>query len=166
MTLRFPSELRPTRILTPEGWVRQVSELRRDPLTGRSGRVAHFAGFQLVAPRFEAEVAASRPNCPFCPERLERVTPRLPPRLFAEGRLRRGEATLFPNLSPYDRHSVVISLTREHMVELDGFSQRQLADGLRVAIDYFRALAPGPRGSHSLLTWNYMPPAGATQVHP
>ncbi len=54
------------------------SELRRDPLTRRSGRVAHFMGFKLVAPDLAKVVEASREGCPFCPERVLEVTPLLP----------------------------------------------------------------------------------------
>jgi galactose-1-phosphate uridylyltransferase len=93
------------------------------------------------------------------------VTPKLPPEVAAGGRICQGEAVLFPNISPYDRHSVVVVLTSTHFVPPEDFSPSQLADGLAAAQVYFRALAPVPTGTFSLVTWNYMPPAGATQVH-
>lgn len=145
--------------------VRRSSELRRDPLTGRSGRVAHFEGFELRAPDLTQVVAQSRPGCPFCPERVLAVTPLLPSEIAADGRIQRGEAVLFPNISPYDRHSVVVTLSREHFLEANQFSAAQLVDGLWATIEYFRALPKVGRGTYSALTWNYMPPAGATQVH-
>ncbi|MGC1184841.1 MAG: hypothetical protein WBA31_06785 [Candidatus Dormiibacterota bacterium] len=168
MTLRFSSERRLSTFIPPDGNgapVRRYSELRRDPLTHRSGRVAHFVGFKLVAPEFSRVVESSRAGCPFCPDRILEVTPRLDPAIVAEGLIRRGESTLFPNISPYDRHSVVTVLTQDHYVPGDRFTATQLADGLQACIEYFRALPRVPRSTHSVVTWNYMPPAGATQVH-
>lgn len=140
-------------------------ELRRDPLTGRSGRVAHFQGFRLHRPDLSGAVAESRPNCPFCPERIERVTPELPAHPGRGSRIRAGEAVLFPNLSPYDRHSFVDVLTREHFLRPEDFLPHHISDGLLAAQQYFTELRPNRRGICSVVTWNYMPPAGATQVH-
>jgi galactose-1-phosphate uridylyltransferase len=146
--------------------VRIWSEVRRDPLTGRSGRVAHFKGFTLIAPDLSSVVTDSRRACPFCPDRVLEMTPQLPTTLVPSGRIRRGDAILFPNISPYDRHSVVTVLCREHFLEANQFSSGQLVDGIMASIEYFRALPRAARGTHSVITWNYMPPSGATQVHP
>ena len=115
MTLRFASSRRLSTYLPPGATgealpVRVWSEVRRDPLTGRSGRVAHFKGFTLIAPDLSRVVADSRLACPFCPERVMDVTPQLPKTAAPSGRIRRGEAVLFPNISPYDRSSVVTVL--------------------------------------------------------
>jgi len=170
MTLRFSRQRREGSYLVPaeSGGLRKVRlavELRRDPLTGRSGRLAHFQGFRIHPADISEAVAASRANCPFCPERVLEVTPQLPSRVAPLGRIHKGEAILFPNISPYDRHSVVVVLTREHFLPPQGFTPQQLADGLGAARAYFLALAPAARGTCSLVTWNYMPLAGATQVH-
>jgi UDPglucose--hexose-1-phosphate uridylyltransferase len=168
LTLRFSSERRLSTFTPPDGDgqpVKRYSELRRDPLTRRSGRVAHFAGFKLVAPDLSRVVESSRAGCPFCPERILQVTPLLAAAVAPSGRIQRGEANLFPNISPYDRHSVVVVLTEEHFVPADQFTATQIANGLHASIEYFRALPRVSRGTHSVLTWNYMPPAGATQVH-
>jgi UDPglucose--hexose-1-phosphate uridylyltransferase len=156
-------------VADPSGKVGEVPfavELRRDPLTGRSGRVAHFQGFRLLRPDLSAAIAASRLNCPFCEERVELVTPQLPEHPGRGARILVGDAVLFPNLSPYDRHSFVDVLTREHYLPPEEFLPHHLADGLRAAQQYFSELKPNRRGTFFLVTWNYMPPAGATQVHP
>lgn len=170
MSLRFSQQRRLSTYLPAPGAgggkpVRLYTELRRDPLTGRSGRFAHFLGFKLVAPDLAPVVAASRSGCPFCPERVLQVTPLLPSSIAPQGRIARGEALVFPNISPYDRDSVVVVLTRQHFVAANRFSADQIADGLLASIEYFRALRRAGRGTYSVLTWNYMPPAGATQVH-
>jgi galactose-1-phosphate uridylyltransferase len=170
MSLRFSRQKRVGSYLAEQedGTTKEVrleAEVRRDPLTGRSGRVAHFQGFQLRRAELGPAIESSRANCPFCPERILRVTPKLLPGVAPGGRISQGEAVLFPNISPYDRHSVVVVLTSAHFVPPDEFRPTQLADGLGAAQTYFRAMAPVPAGTFSLVTWNYMPPAGATQVH-
>jgi UDPglucose--hexose-1-phosphate uridylyltransferase len=171
LTLRFARSRRLSTYLPPGATgvaepVRIWSEVRRDPLTRRSGRVAHFKGFTLVAPDLSSVVRESRPACPFCPERVFAVTPLLPSSLVPSGRIRRGESVLFPNISPYDRNSVVTVLSRAHFLEADRFSSLQIVDGIMATLEYFRALPLAARGTHSVITWNYMPPSGATQVHP
>jgi galactose-1-phosphate uridylyltransferase len=170
LTLRFVRSRRLSTYLPqdPTGNAKPVrvwSELRRDPLTGRSGRVAHFKGFQLIAPDLSGVVMHSRAECPFCLERVFEVTPNLPNSVAESGRIQRGEAVLFPNISPYDRNSVVTVLSREHFLAANQFSTAQLVDGIMTTIEYFRALTRAGRGTHSVITWNYMPPSGATQVH-
>ncbi|MHB1639228.1 MAG: hypothetical protein ACYCUD_05245 [Candidatus Dormibacteria bacterium] len=168
--LRFSRQARSASYLAPGpgGKLHPVTvkvELRRDPLTRHSGRLAHFQGFRLQPPDLAPSVRQSREGCPFCPERIELVTPHLPARIAASGRIQVGEAVLFPNLSPYDRHSVVVVLTRDHFLRPEEFRAHHLADGLTALIEYFSHLEPVARGTSSVVTWNYMPPAGATQVH-
>lgn len=167
--ISFARERRTASYLLPnsDGALEEVTmavELRRDPLTQRSGRLAHFQGFHLQRVDLSAVVKTSREGCPFCPDRLLDVTPLLPQ--AAEGRIRRGESTLFPNMSPYDRHSVVVALTEQHFVPLEEFTADPIVSGIQALQDYFKSLAPLSPGSFPLVTWNYMPLAGATQVHP
>jgi UDPglucose--hexose-1-phosphate uridylyltransferase len=71
-------------------------EVREDPLTGHTTRVLPSAG--LLPPQDPDELRAlgerTRAACPFCPERVEAVTPKLPAEIAPEGRIRRGEALL------------------------------------------------------------------------
>jgi UDPglucose--hexose-1-phosphate uridylyltransferase len=84
------------------------------------------------------------------------------------GRLRRGAARLFPNLFPYDEFSAIVVLCDEHFHAMDAIPSRLVVDGLTAARDFVRAVAPNfaGRAAYGIVTWNYMPPAGATQVHP
>ncbi|MBX5465286.1 MAG: hypothetical protein IRZ26_07020 [Clostridia bacterium] len=97
---------------------------------------------------------------------MAEVTPKFPPDLLPEGRLVRGEAILFPNLSPYDEQSAVAVLTREHHVPLGGFRAERLADGFLACAEYFRRAGGGRGEVYGLVSWNYMPPSGSTQIHP
>jgi len=169
MTVRFERRDKTTRFLDPRADFQETavhSELRRDPLTGRSGRVAHFLGFHVQPPELAPLIEASRANCPFCPERVLSVTPRFPSDLVPEGRLQRGETVLFPNLSPYDEHSAVAALSHAHYVPLAGLPPQLLRDAFEASAAYFRALATTPRTDYGLLMWNYLPASGGTQIHP
>ena len=169
MPIRWERYPKVTRYLDPQAEYaeREIAcEIRRDPLTGRSGRVAHVLGFRVAPVDFSAMIAQSRVNCPFCPDRIFAVTPRFPSDIVPEGRIRRGEAVVFPNLAPYDEYSAVVAMTADHYVPLGGFTAPVLSDAFGAALDYFRALANQPRTPCSLAFWNYLPASGGTQIHP
>jgi galactose-1-phosphate uridylyltransferase len=188
--MEFVRARKTTRYLDPRSGfrdeVRIDSEIRQDPLTGRTGRVAHFVGFRVQPIELDPLVEASRAVCPFCPERVHEVTPRFPADLVPEGRLQRGEAVAFPNLSPYDEHSALVVISREHYLTPGAFTSGQLVDAHQVALDYFAAVRGSGAGSASesgagsagesgsgsagerypLIGWNYLPAAGSSQIHP
>lgn len=169
MGLRFERYAKITRYLDPRQDGREaqiVCEVRRDPLTGRSGRVAHVLGFELRQVDFSQMIADSRAGCPFCPERIFTVTPRFPPDVVAEGRVRRGEAVVFPNLAPYDEHSAVVAMSQAHYVPMAEFTPALLRDSFDASLDYFRLLRQQPRTEYTLIFWNYLPASGGTQIHP
>jgi len=144
-------------------------EYRRDPLTGRSARLAHFGA---IGPKPLDFDFYRRPEiigqCPFCGPDRERKTPSFPEDIIAGGRLSRGQALLVPNLFPYDIHSTVCILTRDHVVPLPDLGGEIVADGLRLGVELWRRL--GHRAAFSqafpVMGWNYMPPSGGGLVHP
>jgi UDPglucose--hexose-1-phosphate uridylyltransferase len=144
------------------------SEVRYDPLTRDTARICHFALPQRELPDLSALIESTRGSCPFCPPVLERVTPRYPDALLSGGRMRRGEAVLVPNIFPYDDVSAILIVSRAHHVPLDRVPGALLADALKLARDFIALAAPGlgGRDAYGIVTWNYMPPAGASQVHP
>jgi UDPglucose--hexose-1-phosphate uridylyltransferase len=141
-------------------------EIRRDPLTGRSGRVAHATGVRVQAPDLGPLIEASRERCPFCPERIFAVTPRFPAAVAAEGRFVRGETVVFPNIAPYDEYSAVAAITREHYVPMAAFTPALLRDAFAACRAYLRAAQRLPATSYGLAFWNYLPASGGTQIHP
>ncbi|HYA43416.1 MAG TPA: hypothetical protein VEF34_19095 [Syntrophobacteraceae bacterium] len=169
MKIEFRRQEKIARCLDPgkgfaEAQVR--TEIRWDPLTGESARVGHFVGFQLLPVDFSREIERSRARCPFCPERVLEITPKFPSDLIAGGRIQRGEAIVFPNRSPYDEHSAVAVMCREHFVPPSGFTPQILFEAFQVCIDYFDHIAHLPGADFALVSWSYMPPAGSSQVHP
>ncbi len=169
MALEFTRQEKVARYLDPRRDFAEVQircEVRCDPLTGRSGRIAHVAGFQLHPVDLGRIVEDSRVNCPFCPENVLRVTPEFPRDIIPEGRVLRGETVLFPNLAPYDEYSAVAALSREHYIPMDEFSPELLRSAFDACQDYFRALQQHPRTDFGLVFWNYLPASGGTQIHP
>jgi UDPglucose--hexose-1-phosphate uridylyltransferase len=169
MPIRFERHEKIARYLDPRTNFQETSiacEMRRDPLTGRSGRVAHGLGFHLSPPDMAPLIAASHLSCPFCPERIFAVTPRFPVNIIPEGRLQRGEAVLFPNLVPYDEHSAVTVISQQHYIPLTHFTHPQLVDAFRLSKDYLQQVRQHPRTSYGLVFWNYFPASGGTQIHP
>ncbi|MFI5274777.1 MAG: hypothetical protein ACHQ4H_17235 [Ktedonobacterales bacterium] len=169
VSMRFERRVKAARFLDPRLDFAEVTlpcELRRDPLTGRSGRVAHVAGFQLQVPDLAPLIEASRAGCPFCPDRVLAVTPQFPPEVVAQGRVRRGECVLFPNLAPYDEHSAVAVISCDHNVPIPAFTLDLLRDAFGAAQEYFRSVRRLPDTTYGLAFWNYLPASGGTQIHP
>lgn len=169
MGLRFERYAKVTRYLDPrrDGQETQIAcEVRRDPLTGRSGRVAHVLGFELRPVDFSQMIEDSRANCPFCPERIFDVTPRFPADVVPEGRVQRGESVVFPNLAPYDEHSAVVAMSQAHYVQMADFAPALLRDAFAASLDYFRLVRRLPRTTYMQIFWNYLPASGGTQIHP
>src|SRR5205823_5823669 len=79
MPIHFERHQKIARYLDPRTGYQEKTitcEIRRDPLTGRSGRVAHGLGFHIQPLDVAPLLAASEPSCPFCPDRLFKVTPK------------------------------------------------------------------------------------------
>lgn len=152
----------------PDG-VRELKvELRRDPLSGEQCRVTpRRPTVRLAGETRLQELPAEAGPCPLCPQHVHTLTPRLDPTVFAEPRLGRGEASLFPNLFPYGRWSAVIALTSAHLVSLEDYTAAHYADGLLLARDYAARLAEaGEGGPYVGVTQNHLPTAGGTLLHP
>ena len=78
--------------------VTETVEVRRDPLTGHTARIADAAFTVAEDPDIEAVVSDDE-GCFFCPDLVADATPTYADDLEAD-RGSRGEATSFPNLNP------------------------------------------------------------------
>jgi UDPglucose--hexose-1-phosphate uridylyltransferase len=149
--------------------IRLPLEIRWDPLTGQSCRL--LPERSLPPPELqdlEALAAQSRRTCPFCVERIEKVTPRFPPELWPEGRIRHGEALLFPNLVEYSKwSSVSVYSPRHHLLRLDELTPSLLADNLNSQVTFARAvLQHDPSSQWVSINANQLPPSGSSIFHP
>jgi galactose-1-phosphate uridylyltransferase len=143
-------------------------EVRTDPLTGRTARICHFMRLQWKKPDLDRLVAGTEAGCPFCPDQVLKATPCFPAEIAPEGRFFRGQHVLFPNLAPYDGLGAVATLGRRHYLPMTAIEPQRIADGILLAMDFFRRVrALGhPESVYHLLSWNYMPAAGSSLIHP
>lgn len=182
MSVLFHSEKKFTTLLDPRqafAPARIESEIRFDPLTGDSARICHFTGLLPQMPEMKALAASTQHSCPFCRPQVARVTPRFSTDFVTgfdsrgshavDGRLQRGEASLFPNLFPYDDISAIAVMSDAHYFPSDALPIAVVADSIKLARDFFIHCAQRATDSahqYGLLTWNYLPASGGSQIHP
>lgn len=181
--MNFVRQVRTTRLVSPgkDGQpIIQSIEYRRDPLTGAIARInvaraERVRQAQAVAAgtstspghALDEVIARTRANCVFCPENVDRNTPRFPADVWSAGRISRGETLIFPNLYPFAEHHAVGVLSREHFLDLDEFTVDMVADSLLAAQHYFKAVHRRyPAVRYPMWIWNYLPPSAASVVHP
>lgn len=145
------------------------SEIRTDPLTGGRVRICPPKVYNLRPHDWTPYIENSRQRfCPFCPEALEKATPRFPAGLIPEGRLRIGGATLIPNMTPYDLYAAVVIMSPDHYVPPEGLVPNVLGDSLTAAwrfVERLTAYDPD-RAVYASINWNYMPYSGGSIIHP
>ena len=144
-------------------------DVRVDPLTGHTSRILPNRG--LMPPNdfdLEAFARENQERCPFCPERIDGLTPKLPPAIHPEGRIVQGEAVLFPNLHAYSSHSCVsVYSPRLHYLPLGRITERLMADNLSTQVQYAKTvMAADPESRWSSINANHMLPSGSSLFHP
>ena len=144
------------------------SEIRIDPLTGRTARICHFMKLQWEKPDFEALIAGTDAWCPFCADKVLQVTPCFAEELIPEGRLQKEDMVIFPNIAPYDSIGAVATFGNRHYIPMTGFEPGHMASAFGFALDFFKRVdAIGhPESVYPIINWNYMPPAGSSLIHP
>ena len=168
MPIRFKQETRTSSYLDPfSGFTTTEREvtIREDPLTGA---VSRLFGYRRRPPQqISLGPDGGYTLCAFCKENIEAMTPRFPPELCPEGRIRRGEAVVFPNLFPYDGHNAVAAMSERHEVSMGEWPERALSDALLACREYIARVVRSEEKTwfHSV-NWNYTPIAGASQIHP
>ena len=149
--------------------VRTPIEVRVDPLTGHSSRILPERGLMPANDLdLEAFARENQPRCPFCPERIEALTPRLPPSIDPNGRIVVGDAVLFPNLHAYSSHSCVSVYSPQlHYLPLEQMTEQLVADNVRAQVAYAKAVMAADRGSRwASINANHMLPSGSSLFHP
>jgi UDPglucose--hexose-1-phosphate uridylyltransferase len=149
-------------------WTRVRLRWRRDPLTGASARI--LTGVKLQPPTRPdlTELTAKPAFCPFDSEHLETATFPFPPELTAEGRIRVGQAVVVPNILAYATHSAVgIYDPGRHFLDLDELTPSLVGDALAAMVRHAQAVRRlDPAAVWSSINANYLPPSGASLVHP
>jgi len=169
MKIDFSSETKKTELVDPKtSEKREIpSQVRRDPLTGRTARICHFMPLKWEKPDFDQLTAGTESWCPFCPEKVLEVTPSFPEEILPEGRLVKDDMVLFPNLAPYDELGAVATLGGRHFTPMTEFTPEQIAKAFGLALEFFHKVhKTGHRESvYHMINWNHMPPAGSSLIH-
>jgi UDPglucose--hexose-1-phosphate uridylyltransferase len=149
-------------------WTQTRLRWRRDPLTGASARI--LTGVKLQPPERTdlTELTAPPAFCPFDADRIETTTFPCPPEITTEGRIRVGKAVVVPNLMAYATHSAVgIYDTERHFLDLDDLTPTIVGDAVSAMVTHARAVRRvDPTAAWSSINANYLPPSGASLVHP
>ena len=149
-------------------WTQVPLRWRRDPLTGASARI--LTGVKLQPPTRPdlTELVAKPAFCPFDREHLETATVPFPAELTAEGRIRLGQAVVVPNIMAYATHSAVgIYDPGRHFLDLDDLTPSLVGDALTVMVRHAQLVRRlDPTAVWSSISANYLPPSGASLVHP
>ncbi|MFC6990008.1 hypothetical protein ACFQJD_17245 [Haloplanus sp. GCM10025708] len=141
------------------------TEVRRDPLTDRNARVVSDHFLMAEDPDIEAVVTDDE-GCYFCPDSVDETTPTYPDWVGMD-RGHVGEATSFPNLNPYGKHSNVVALTEDHYVPIDEFTAGIFEDGLVAALEYVRrAMDHDADAEFGSVNMNFLRSAGSSIIHP
>ncbi len=169
--MKFEAIKKETVMLSPrkdEAERRIPSEIRLDPLTGRTARICHFMKLQWQKPDFEALVAGTDAWCPFCADKVLAVTPCFPVDIIPEGRLQKDDMVIFPNIAPYDSIGAVATFGARHFIPMTAFTPQLMASAFGFAQEFFRRIESTghPESVYHIINWNYMPPAGSSLIHP
>src|SRR5512136_1942423 len=169
MTISFKKITGSTRLLNPfkGNTLDEIPfEIRFDPLTGQTGRVFDLP-FKAEKPDVSDIVDRSKKIfCPFCPAALEKSTPEFPKDLIPEGRIKVGDATLIPNLAPFEKHAGVAIFSPEHFLPMEDLTPTTMSDAFSACLLYLRRVAEfDPLVQFFSVNWNYMPCAGSSIVH-
>jgi galactose-1-phosphate uridylyltransferase len=169
MPIQFRCEKLLSRFQSPgdEAHSERKLQVRFDPLLGTSARIAEGVKLQTGVDAALDLFRVSDPNCPFCAERINRVTPRVAAEITPAGRIRVGETVLFPNLVPYAKYAAVAVFTTRHWLDLRDFTPALIADNLAAVLDYIRAVAKVHADARfCAYNINYLYPSGGSLPHP
>ncbi|AGL01438.1 hypothetical protein [Desulfoscipio gibsoniae] len=172
MSIKFTKDLKESSFLDPMNNFEPktvVSEIRHDPLTGQISRIFPFRKFNIHNHDWTPFVEESRQKfCPFCPDVLEKVTPMFSADIAPEGRIKLGDATVIPNLNPYEKYASLVVMSCRHYIAMEEIETELIINSFRAGLDYLQrvtALDPD-EARYVSINWNYMPYAGGSLIHP
>jgi galactose-1-phosphate uridylyltransferase len=160
------------RLLDPHGDpCERPIQIRTNPISGRTSRIAFSRIHEKEAGTDHLPTpppdAGNTETCPFCHPQVMLRTPRLIPQIHPDGRMRRGQSLLFPNLFPYGAYSAVSLVDDSHFVEIGTADQGRYADCLINCADYLRRVKRHDSAAvYMAITQNHLPSAGGSMVHP
>jgi UDPglucose--hexose-1-phosphate uridylyltransferase len=167
--MKFEAIKKETVMLNPQKDMaerRISSEIRIDPLTGRTARICHFMKLQWQKTDFDALVAGTDAWCPFCEERVLEVTPSYPKDLTPEGSMKKTTWCLSEH-RPLRQHRGRGDVRRPLFYSHDGVRAGAHGRRIRFSQDFFKRIESTghPESVYHIINRNYMPPAGSSLIH-
>jgi UDPglucose--hexose-1-phosphate uridylyltransferase len=169
--MEYESFTRQATLITDQGKVIHTVEHRKDPLTGKISTIcpdlkekwSSFVG-ETDMELIKDLATKSASWCPFC-KSIEEITPEVD--YIPEGRWHLNGVWVFPNLFPRTAFEAVVTSNENHFLWLDQFNEEfvynHLKAGITCILDVYRA---DPTLKYAVIGWNYLPPAGASLIHP
>jgi UDPglucose--hexose-1-phosphate uridylyltransferase len=169
--MKFEAIRKETVMLNPQKEMaerRIPSEIRVDPLTGRTARICHFMELQMGKAGFRCPGGRHRDLVSVLRRQGAGGDALLSAELIAEGRMQKADMVIFPNIAPYDSIGAVATFGSRHYIPMTDFTPTQMAAAFGFAMDFFRRVAATghPESVYHIVNWNYMPPAGSSLIHP
>ena len=152
----------------------QALQIRKDPLLGDTSvfnpelkdKAQIFFG-KCDQELIKHLVEDTAKTCFFCGDAVAKSTPRFMPDFSSEGRIKVGEALLFPNLFSLGTYHPVIRLCNAHFLKLSEFTSQLIVNGFLAAQQFNHIVCKkDPDVAFAAVTANYLFPAGASLVHP
>lgn len=150
----------------PQNRIDVPLSIRVDPLLGHTARIV--TGTKLTPTRRTdlEPITAARAFCPFCADTIEEATGTFPEQITSQGRIRRGQAVIVPNVMAYSEFSAVgLYDTEQHFLDLPELTPGRVSDLLHAFVDYTDAVQR-IRPMWSSINANYLPPSGSSLIHP
>ena len=176
MPIHFDKKIKVARLYSPLinfELDEQEVEYRVDPLIEHLSLCpsSQKKKISMVHKKIDTELLESicektKKNCFFCPEKIDKATPKFPTEIFSEGRLKIGESVLIPNLFPYLEHSAVVILSRSHFLTLEEYDSQLLFDAFKATIIYLKKIYELDEVKYAVVGANYLFPSGSSLVHP
>eukprot|EP01114_Cavostelium_apophysatum_P016041 TRINITY_DN4499_c0_g2_i1.p1 TRINITY_DN4499_c0_g2~~TRINITY_DN4499_c0_g2_i1.p1 ORF type:complete len:339 (-),score=72.51 TRINITY_DN4499_c0_g2_i1:25-1041(-) len=151
--------------------IKGAVEHRFDPLTRQETRInparANRPKQGESGDPFEEIAKKSQDRCPFCPERILEKVPKFDASISADGRIKRNQALIFPNLSPFGSSHAVGVMCDAHYLPIDKFEAWMLKDSFLAAQEYIHAVHKTNSSiRYPVIVWNFLPPSAGSIIHP
>jgi len=172
VSIEFKKELIESSFLDPRNNFEPKTvavEIRRDPLTHKISRVFPYRNLALHKHNWVPFVEESKKKfCPFCPEVMEKVTPKFIGNISEDGRIRIGDAVAIPNLNPYEKYAAVVIMSSNHYIPMEEINEEFMLNSFLAGLTYLQKVyRSDPEGAaYPSINWNYMPYAGGSLIHP
>ncbi|RLI79472.1 hypothetical protein DRP05_03735 [Archaeoglobales archaeon] len=161
--MEFKKEIEVSKILIGNKIEENVVEIRYDPLTLQTSRIVSKIPPISTQGDFNDEIENSKSYCPFCNERVWDLAVKDVEIMNGEI-MKKDEALLFSNLTPYSKYSFILRLCNAHYLHLNEFRVEHFKNGLTLIQECLKKL---PEGKFYIsIGMNYLKPAGSSVMHP